>query len=165
MKHQIREATISDVETIRQLANEIWWDCYAPILEPEQITYMLAEIYSTAKLTEQIKNGTQIYLLLVAEAQPVAFAAFAVREENKEIYKLHKLYCLPAMQGRGFGKALLNAVMQRVKAAGKSILELNVNKYNKAKAVYEKAGFNVIYEEDIPIGPYFMNDFVMRKEL
>jgi hypothetical protein len=26
-------------------------------------------------------------------------------------------------------------------------------------------GFAIAYEEDIPIGPYWMNDFVMRKEL
>lgn len=161
--HQIKKATISDVETIRQLANDIWWDCYAPILEPEQITYMLAEIYSTERITEQIWNDTQTYLLLIANEQPVAFAAFSPREENPDIYKLHKLYCLPAMQGKGYGKALLNAVIEEVKDAGKNILELNVNKYNKAKAVYEKAGFKVIYEEDISIGPYFMNDFVMRK--
>ncbi|MEO6151292.1 MAG: GNAT family N-acetyltransferase [Mucilaginibacter sp.] len=159
----IKKATVSDVETIRQLAGEIWWDCYPAILETEQITYMLAEIYSAEKITEQIWNGTQTYLLLVEDVQPVAFAAFSPREENPDIYKLHKLYCLPGKQGKGYGKALLSAVIENVKEAGKDILELNVNKYNKAKAVYEKAGFKVIYEEDIPIGPYFMNDFVMRK--
>lgn len=163
--YHINKANVSDVETIRQLANEIWWDCYAPILEPEQITYMLAEIYSAERITEQLWNGTQTYLLLLEEDQPVAFAAFSPREENPHIYKLHKLYCLPEKQGKGYGKALLNAVIENVKEAGKHILELNVNKYNKAKAVYEKAGFKVIYKEDIPIGPYFMNDFVMRKEI
>jgi len=26
-------------------------------------------------------------------------------------------------------------------------------------------GFTIAYEEDIPIGPYWMNDYVMRKIL
>jgi ribosomal protein S18 acetylase RimI-like enzyme len=44
------------------------------------------------------------------------------------------------------------------------VLDLNVNRNNQAKHFYEKIGFNVIREEDIPIGPYWMNDYVMRIE-
>ena len=39
-----------------------------------------------------------------------------------------------------------------------------MNKYNKAKTFYESCGYHVHYEEDIPIGPYWMNDYVMRTE-
>jgi ribosomal protein S18 acetylase RimI-like enzyme len=60
---------------------------------------------------------------------------------------------------------LLQEVEKAILAKGKNILELNVNKYNPAKDFYEKMGFEVAYEEDIPIGPYWMNDFVMRKKL
>jgi hypothetical protein len=40
-----------------------------------------------------------------------------------------------------------------------------VNRYNNAKSFYEKMGFAIVREEDIPIGPYWMNDYVMRKAL
>ncbi len=162
---QIKQATIADVQTIRQLAQEIWPSTYAPILSPEQIAYMLQVIYSTDKIAEQINKGSQTYLLLLEDERVVAFAAFSPREEDSEIYKLHKLYCLPSTQGKGYGKALLNAVIEKVLATGKHTLELNVNRYNQAKTFYEKMGFTIAYEEDIPIGPYWMNDYVMRKEL
>jgi GNAT superfamily N-acetyltransferase len=161
----IREATVNDVEIIRQLAAQVWWPTYSPLLEKEQIAYMLGEIYSTEKITDQIKQGTQTYLLLIEEDSPVAFAACSPREENAEIFKLHKLYCLPVTQGKGYGKILIDAVIQKVLAAGKHQLELNVNRHNNAKSFYEKMGFTIAYEEDIPIGPYWMNDYVMRKEL
>jgi GNAT superfamily N-acetyltransferase len=161
----IKEATISDAETIRRLAEQIWWPAYSPLLKADQIVYMLNEIYSVEKIVEQIASGTQTYLLLIVDEQPVAFAAYSSREENLEIYKLHKLYCLPTTQGKGYGKMLVNTVIDQVRAAGKHILELNVNRQNKAKTFYEKMGFTIIYEEDIPIGPYWMNDYVMRKEL
>ncbi|MGZ4001498.1 MAG: N-acetyltransferase family protein, partial [Mucilaginibacter sp.] len=105
------------------------------------------------------------YLLLEEESRPVAFAAYSPREEDLEIYKLHKLYCLPETQGKGYGKILIDAVAQKTLEAGKNTLDLNVNRHNKAKNFYEKMGFAVAYEEDIPIGPYWMNDYVMRKEL
>jgi GNAT superfamily N-acetyltransferase len=161
----IRQATVNDVDTILQIAEKTWWATYSPILEKEQISFMLGEIYSVEKITSQLKNNTQTYLLLIGDNKPVAFAGFSPREEDPDIYKLHKLYCLPETQGQGYGKILINEVAQKTLEAGKHTLDLNVNRYNKAKNFYEKMGFSIAYEENIPIGPYWMNDYVMRKEL
>ena len=163
--YTIRTATVSDVETIIQIADQTWWVTYSPILEKEQITFMLNEIYSSDKISKQIETGAQTFILLLEGEEPVAFAAYSPREENADIYKLHKLYCLPKTQGKGYGKVLINEVIQKTTDAGKKVLELNVNRYNNAKTFYEKMGFAVASEEDIAIGPYWMNDYVMRKEL
>jgi len=161
----IREAATTDVDAILQIAEQTWWPTYSPILSKEQITFMLGEIYSKEKITAQLADGSQTYLLLLEDGQPVAFAAYSPREDNADIYKLHKLYCLPATQGKGYGKILINAVADNVKEAGKHTLDLNVNRHNSARAFYEKMGFTIAYEEDIPIGPYWMNDYVMRKHV
>jgi len=163
--YTIRQATLNDVETIRLIADETWWHTYGPILEKEQVSFMLNEIYSVDKITAQIKNDTQTYLLLIEDEKPVAFAGYSPRDEDSEIYKLHKLYCLPQTQGKGYGKILINEVAAKTIEAGKHTLDLNVNRHNRAKTFYEKMGFKVAYEEDIAIGPYWMNDYVMRKEL
>ncbi|MGN8068252.1 GNAT family N-acetyltransferase [Mucilaginibacter sp. SG564] len=163
--YTIRTATVKDVEAIIQIADETWWVTYSPILEKEQITFMLNEIYAAEKISKQIETGAQTFMLLLEGEEPVAFAAYSPREENADIYKLHKLYCLPKTQGKGYGKVLINEVVQRTTDAGKRILELNVNRYNNAKTFYEKMGFAVVSEDDIAIGPYWMNDYVMRKEL
>lgn len=163
--YTIRQANVNDAATIVQLAQEIWWPTYSPILEKEQIEYMLGTIYAPEVIERQVETGEQTFLLLLEDDQAVGFAAYSQREDNPEVNKLHKLYCLPAMQGKGYGKALINEVITQVKATGADKLDLNVNRHNKAKGMYEKMGFEVIYEEDIPIGPYFMNDYVMRKEL
>jgi GNAT superfamily N-acetyltransferase len=163
--HTIRKATLTDVETIRDLAAKIWWRAYSPILEQEQITYMLGEIYSAEKITSQIQQDSQTYLLLIEDEKPLAFAAYSPRDEDSEIYKLHKLYCLPETQGKGYGKVLIKEVIKKTTEAGKHTLDLNVNRHNKAKGFYQKMGFRVVYEEDISIGKYWMNDYVMRKKL
>ncbi|MDB5110983.1 MAG: family N-acetyltransferase [Mucilaginibacter sp.] len=162
---QIRQATVNDVEIIRQIAEQTWWPAYSPILATEQIAFMLGEIYSAEKITIQIAENQQTYLLLIEDERPVAFAAYSPREEDVEIYKLHKLYCLPITQGKGYGRVLIDEVCKKTLEAGKHTLDLNVNRYNKAKSFYEKMGFSVAYEEDIPIGPYWMNDYVMQKKL
>jgi diamine N-acetyltransferase len=163
--YSIRKATPGDVEIIREIAEITWRHTYTPILEKEQLDFMLAEIYSVEKISSQLKHGTQTYLLVIEDDKPVAFTGYSPREEDPEIYKLHKLYCLPGTQGKGYGKILINEVINKTREAGKHTLDLNVNRHNKAKNFYEKMGFFVAYEEDVPIGKYWMNDYVMRKEL
>ena len=162
---EIKNATEKDAVIIIDLATAVWEPTYDPILPPGQAKYMLDIIFEERKIKDQINTGAQTYLLLYDNNQPVGFAAYAARPENPEVYKLHKLYCLPGMQGKGYGKLLVQAVEQAVLAAGKNILELNVNRDNKTKFFYEHMDYEVAYDEDIPIGPYWMNDHVMRKEL
>jgi len=162
---QIRHAIPEDAATIQQLAEAIWIPTYSPILSQAQLRYMLDHIYDLESITRQIKQGEQTYLLLLVDGEPTGFAAYSARPENANIYKLHKLYCLTETKGKGYGKMLLQEVEKAVLEDGKQILELNVNKYNPAKGFYERMGYEVFYAEEIPIGPYIMDDYVMRKVL
>jgi len=163
--YTIREATLHDVETIKQLAHEIWWPTYSPILSAAQIEFMLGNRYSAEALGQQIGNGEQTFLLLFDDNKPLAFAAFSPDDKAGNIYRLHKLYSLSATQGNGVGKALLNEVVTRVKALGANVIELNVHRQNPALGFYLKMGFIIAYEVDIPFDKYVLTDYIMQKEL
>ena len=94
---------------------------------------------------------------------PFGFASYSEKPEG--VFHLHKIYVQPAQQGLGLGQRLIGAVEEAARQAGGRVLELNVNRHNPAQAFYERQGFQQHREENIPIGPYWMNDFVMRKEL
>lgn len=161
----VRPATIEDINIIRDIAEKTWWPTYEPIVGTDQVHYMLDAFYSTAVLQQQISTAEQAYIIAVENNRPVGFAAYAPRTENSLVYKLHKLYCLPGVHGKGYGKMLVQAVEQAVRDAGSATLELNVNRYNPSIRFYEKMEYSIAYEEDVPIGPYWMNDYVMRKQL
>jgi ribosomal protein S18 acetylase RimI-like enzyme len=72
---------------------------------------------------------------------------------------------LPENHGKGYGKLLVDEVINHISAKGIEVLELNVNRFNNARTFYERIGFQVVREEDVPVGPYFMNDFVMRLKI
>ncbi len=160
----IRQATVADVETIRQLAEDIWWPNYSSIISADQISFMLRDRYSNKAIAEQVEQAEQIYFLVFDDERAVGFAAYG-STDDEAVYRLHKLYCLPSTHGKGFGKALLNHVIAETKKLGAKTLELNVHRSNPAKTFYDKMGFEIAYEIDIPMGPYFLNDYVMRKEL
>jgi diamine N-acetyltransferase len=161
----IRDASLSDLALIQDLAEKIWWPTYSPIITPEQIRFMLDFIYSHEAMEKVMNDGSQKFLLLSDERGAQAFASYGPRKEDPSIYKLHKIYVLPENQGKGYGKRLIDEVCQRIQQKGSHILDLNVNRDNPAKLFYEKVGFKIIYEEDVPIGPYWMNDYVMRLEI
>ncbi|MBX0335269.1 GNAT family N-acetyltransferase [Pontibacter sp. HSC-14F20] len=163
-KFSFREASLSDIPLIHQLARATWEPTYRAILSQEQIEYMFEVIYTYEALERQMQEN-QTFILLQDSLEPIGFAAYSLKDSADAVYKLNKLYLLPTRQGEGLGNLLLTAVEERVRKAGARYLDLNVNTYNKAKAFYERCGYQVLLEEDIPIGPYWMNDYVMRKAL
>lgn len=149
------------LETIQKLAHQIWPIAYAEILSKEQLDYMLHLIYSIDSLENQMKN--QVFLLLEYENQFIGFASFEQNYSNLNKTKIHKLYILPTLQGKGFGIKTIDFISDiAIKNKNLSLI-LNVNRFNKAKDFYQKYGFSIKEEIKIDIGNNFiMDDFIME---
>lgn len=165
--YEIKTAGPSDTAIIQQLAFDTWPSAYGSILSGEQISYMLSLFYSESSLLRQMQDQGHRFYMLYKDNNPVGFASCSPKAGGEEgLYRLHKLYVLPLEQGLGIGQKLLEHVINSIRSESGTALELNVNRYNKARMFYEKMGFHVTHEEDIDIGNgYWMNDYVMRKEL
>jgi N-acetylglutamate synthase-like GNAT family acetyltransferase len=158
----IRPADLDDINTIGFLAQQIWPGTYGGILSPEQLQYMLNLIYSPASLRRQMVDERQQFLVVEQGEEAIGFASWSMLPEPG-VFKLHKLYVLPGQQGKGLGRSLLQYIFDDIRPQGGKTLRLNVNRYNKARQFYERMGFTVVGEEDIPIGKdYFMNDYIME---
>ena len=81
--------------------------------------------------------------------------------------KLHKLYLLPELHGRGHGSRLLQHCEAEARRLGARRLLLAVNKRNpKAVAAYQRNGFTVAEAVVTDFGSGFvMDDFIMAKDL
>jgi GNAT superfamily N-acetyltransferase len=158
----MRPADLDDLNTIGFLAQQIWPGTYGGILSQEQLQYMLNLFYNPNSLRRQMLDDKQQFLLVEEGEDPIGFAAWSDTEEPG-VVKLHKLYVLPGQQGKGLGRSILDFIFQAIRPEGARILRLNVNRFNKARQFYERMGFVVTKEEDVPIGDgYFMNDYVME---
>ena len=174
----LRTATLTDRSLIRSISERTWPSTYGHIISQEQIDFMLDWMYSDTSLEKQMKTGCEFYIANL-NGYDVGFCSVspeAEKEEGKEeednstekakgakAHKLNKLYVLPAAQGTGAGKALLNKAIEVSKAAGSSSLFLQVNKQNDAYTFYLKHGFVKEQEFKFDIGNgFFMDDYVMR---
>jgi GNAT superfamily N-acetyltransferase len=161
--HNIRNATAEDISLIRELTFKVWPQTYAAIISKEQIDYMLDMMYSETSLKKQMAEGSQ-FVIAYGDNKPVGFASY--QEIEPQLFKLHKIYVLPSQQGKGTGKFIINHIIEKIKSNNAKALQLQVNRYNKAKNFYEKLGFSVLKEINLDIGNgYFMNDYVMHLSL
>lgn len=158
----LRKAKEKDISTISNLAEQIWPQTYSAYISETQLRFMLDKMYNQVELLSQLQNG-HVFLIASENGKNVGFAGFSIIEPKNNRYKLHKLYVLPEMQGKGVGKTLMNKVINLVIHEGGKTLQLNVNRNNSAKHFYLKAGFNIKETVNIDIGNgFFMNDYVME---
>lgn len=161
----IRHADTNDIEAIQTITQLVWPATYTHIIGNEQIEYMLNKFYATDALSKQMTEERHNFLIAQEEDSAVGFAAWS--EIAYGVAKLHKLYVLTDVQGKGIGKQLIATIKEQCKLASISQLILNVNRYNKpAIEFYRKYGFEIIKTEDIDIGNgYFMNDYILALDL
>jgi GNAT superfamily N-acetyltransferase len=162
----IVRSTEADLPAISELAGVIWRGCYPGIITQAQIDYMLARMYSLDVLRDEIRSQGIRYDQLLVDGKPAGFASYGPTSEVG-VMKLHKLYLLPELHGRGLGSYLLQHCEQEVCAAGARRLMLSVNKRNtKAITAYQRNGFVIAESVVTDIGGGFvMDDYVMAKDL
>jgi diamine N-acetyltransferase len=159
---EVRVATKEDLWQVRELALLIFPVTYDKIVEDGQVDYMMDLIYTPGALLAQYESG-QVFLIIYFETAAAGFAGYS-RLNDQGDFKLNKIYLDFRLQGKGLGKFLLNDVIARVVSAGGRSLQLNVNRYNKARGFYENMGFSMAKEDKVDIGNgYFMDDYVMVK--
>ena len=149
-----------ELKVVRALAYDIWPRVYDYMISQEQISYMLSTMYDINHLKQQWLEGVK-FVVLEVEGIPQGFAAF---EEKEESIFLHKLYLRPEMQGKGFGKKMLQVAIDFAFDCKKPSVELTVNRNNKYLDFYLNSGFQIKEEKDFDIGGgYFMNDYILSR--
>lgn len=157
---QFIKAEKKDIQRIVLLAWEVWPEWYWPVIGPEQLAFMLDAIYNPDSIRKQMEDGQEFFILSVRNRD----AGFlAIRQAS--IARLEKLYLKSDYRGQGIGLSMLNFAAEQAMNLGKGQLQLNVNRFNPALDFYLANGFEILHQEDIPFGPFFLNDFVLSRKL
>jgi len=167
MNNEIRKASFEDIPAIKDMAEVAFRDTYKEILSAEQMEYMMQWMYSEDSLRRQMEVEGHRFFMIDGKGY-VSFHPDGVTDDGVRRYHLEKLYVMPGLQGGGLGRKLFNKVVDEVLAdsGGDAVIELNVNRNNKALSFYEHIGMHRARSGDFPIGNgYYMNDYIMQLEV
>lgn len=161
-----RKATTADCELIHSLAWQIFPETYKEILTKEQTDYMMEWMYSLDNIRKQMEEEGHVYLIACDGNEAVGYVS--VQPQGEDLFHLQKIYVLPRYQGAHCGSFLFREAIKYIKEVHPApcLMELNVNRHNKALHFYEHMGMRKLREGDFPIGNgYYMNDYIMGKEI
>jgi GNAT superfamily N-acetyltransferase len=139
----IRRASAADAAEIARLLYDFQLEFDEPSPEVDVLTTRYEKLLRDGEMT----------VLLVGDG-PHGFAQLRFRPwvyDGLHSY-LEELYVVPAMRGRGLGRALLETALETARGAGATNMELGTSEDDvAARALYEKLGF--INREGGPDGP------------
>lgn len=151
-----------DYGVVQELAFTIWPHAYGDLISAAQISYMIDQMYSPSRIAEEVESLKIRYHWIEHEDHRSGYLAFGP-VVSATPSTLHKLYLLPEFQGLGLGSQALRWVLEELKIAGASELNLRVNRGNSAAIrCYERSGFHKTGLDCLDIGEGFvMDDFLM----
>ena len=166
---KIRIAFITDIPKIIEVADAVWKQTYRAFLSEEQVEYMYEKMYSAEAIKEQMQSGTT-YLMYLEDNDILGFVAYQIKEDvygilKNDIVYLQRLYVKQNLHGKGVGKALLEEVVKVALKNHCPCIQLNVHRKNTAMYFYKKMGFELFEKTDIAYGPFWLNDYILRKSL
>ena len=143
----VRPATANDAANIGQLLHDFNTEYDDPSPGPDKLAHRIEQL---------LAGGDTAVLLAGADpARPDGLAVLRFRlalwSEALECY-LAELYVVPAMRGRGLGRALMNAAMKLARERGAGYMDLGTAETDvAARSLYESLGFS--NREGKPDGP------------
>ena len=141
---RIRRAAVSeyDASIIRDIAHKGWIASYSRFFPRDVIETFLTEVYQTHKLLMTFQSKYDLVLIIeTSKGEALGFAHVRLAKHGR-FADLIRLYMYPEQTGKGFGKVLIHAVFDELKARNIEMLRVDVHAENEgAIRFYEREGF------------------------
>jgi GNAT superfamily N-acetyltransferase len=155
MTTTIRHAKLSDAAGIANVQVSSWRTTYKGIIADEVLD-KLSVTQKTRERQDRLLYPPAGSVTYVAErdGEIVGFASGGRERSENPTYtgEVYALYLLPAHQGLGIGRQLVQAVVQALLAQGLESLLILVLQDNPARGFYERLGGRVVLETSFIIG-------------
>lgn len=154
-----------DINSVADLASQIWHEHFTPILGQAQVEYMLRTFQSPEAIRKAIDDdGYRYYFIRTPAGETAGYCA--VRLLPDALY-LSKLYIAKSFRGRKLAVAIIESLCRTAAGENRTVIRLNCNRFNKTTlAIYDRLGFRIIKEEKESIGNgFYTDDFVLEKPL
>ena len=167
--HKIRIAFVTDIPKIIEVADAVWKQTYRDFLSEEQVQYMYETTYTPEFIQGQMQTGTT-YVMYMADGKITGFVAYEIKEDvygllKENVVYLYRLYVKQDSQHKGVGTKLMNEVIKIAVKNKCACIQLNVHRKNTAMYFYKKMGFELYEKTDIAFGPFWLNDYILRKSI
>lgn len=138
----IRDATPDDAEALGRIVTRSWQVAYRGIFSDEFLDGLDPHAAAT-RWSESLNTGGEFTHLLVAASDAGVVGMCAAGGPTDDAPELRMLYLDPEAWGQGIGRALQDAMLERMRADGYRAAVLWCEPSNiNARAFYARTGWN-----------------------
>lgn len=167
----IRPASAGDAAALAEFAERVFDEVFGPGNDPGDMASYLNEAFSPDIQRAEITGKDSIVLLAERGGELVGYLHIAPAPKpscvtGEPSLELKRLYVDPPMHGRGIGKKLFDAGLERARAAGARSLWLGVWESNTtAQAFYTREGFARVGDHPFVLGSDTQTDWIMERRM
>lgn len=170
----VRQATAADAALLADLGSRAFVEAFGADNDPQDIRRYVAESFSQETIAAELATRGSTFLLAYdGTLSAVASVGYARLQrgvnqhvDGQQPIQLVRLYIEPALIGRRYGAALLQACLDEAARLGCDMIWLGVWEHNaRARRFYERWGFRHVGEQDFVLGGDVQTDHVMARRV
>jgi ribosomal protein S18 acetylase RimI-like enzyme len=169
----IRQAVPEDATILTDLAYKTFWDAFAhhPKNAPDDLNHYMRQAFSIDQLTAELGDEKNVFLIAEIDGELAGYSKIVFDNIEPGVtaekpVELARLYSHQKFLGQGVGQSLMDACIERSRAAGCDVMWLGVWEYNpRAQAFYAKYGFREVGKHVFQLGSDPQTDVLMQRDL
>lgn len=171
MTIQLKQATATDLETLRAIGIETFTDTFGAFNTPDNMQAYLQAAYAPALLQQELATAGSTFQLLYVDEQLAGYLKLNVDQAQSEprgtqTLEVERIYIRSAFKRQGLGRYLINDAICQAQAQQKSSLWLGVWEHNTpAYQFYQAMGFHETGSHVFQLGTDAQRDLIMEKAL
>lgn len=171
MPIQLIQATINDLETVRQIGIDTFYESFASVNTEENMAHYLKTGFSVEKVASELGNADSEFHLAYDGDDLIGYLKVNHGPAQSELkddtaLEIERIYVLRAWQGLKVGQLLYNKAIDIARERGYAYVWLGVWEENEnAIGFYKRNGFTAFDKHLFTLGDDIQTDIMMRKEL
>lgn len=171
MSIQLIRATIDDLETVRQIGIDTFFESFASVNTEENMAHYLETGFSPERVASELGNADSEFHLAYQGDQLIGYLKVNHGPAQSELkdgtaLEIERIYVLRAWQGLKIGQLFYDKAIEIACARGYAYVWLGVWEENeKAIGFYKRNGFVEFDKHLFKLGDDIQTDIMMRREL
>jgi ribosomal protein S18 acetylase RimI-like enzyme len=166
-----KKASVQDVETVKRISRETFYETFAKSNTEAAISKYMSENFSTEKITNELSNPNSFFYIAFIRDEPVGYLKLntgnaQTEKQGDPALEIERIYVKALYHGKHIGQLLYEKALEIAAKEQKSFVWLGVWEENaRAIRFYEKNGFISFDKHVFMMGDDKQIDIMMKKVL
>jgi ribosomal protein S18 acetylase RimI-like enzyme len=164
----IRMALPADAALLADLSRTTFYEAFAGSNTKEDMDIFMNEQFSREELISEVERNDGVFFLALMDDEPVGYARLRLKNHlaHEQAIEIARIYALNKAIGKGVGRALMQACINKAQEMQMKWIWLGVwEKNERAINFYKSWGFERFSEHAFLLGTDLQTDWLMKRSL